>query len=138
MLVNYLQNGNKKSAWNQAKDYNTFLYCFILGTPAGLPAANQDLSSETFHEDDDKSSLSSPVIQSISARSSKSSLTSVDSTISSKSYPGRVVKRKNSDRRYIGKPRSPSERKIGIVRRRSQVSLKFPAKIVFKRVFTIF
>ena len=57
---------------------------------------------------------------SISARSSKSSLTSVDSTVSSKSYPGRVVKRKNSDRRYAGKPRSPSERKIGIVRRRSQ------------------
>ena len=115
---------------------------FDLGTPAGLPSANQDLSSDALENDDDKSAPSSPLQRyffvkpqcsildsmiftivfsfSISARSSKSSLTSVDSTVSSKSYPGRVVKRKNSDRRYAGKPRSPSERKIGIVRRRSQ------------------
>ena len=91
----------------------------IVGTPAGLPTASQDLSSEA-GRNDDTSATSSPVFHSISAGSSKSSLTSVESTISSKSYPGRVVKRKNSDRRYVGKPRSPSERKIGIVRRRSQ------------------
>ncbi len=59
-----------------------------------------------------------------SARSSRSSLASVDSIASTKSYPGggRVVKRRASDlpKKNGGKPRSPSERKIGIVRRRSQ------------------
>ena len=88
------------------------------GTPGAIPIASRDLSTEQY--EDEKISSSSPVLRTISARSSKSSLASVDSNTSSKSYPGRVVKRKTSDRRYIGKPRSPSERKIGIVRRRSQ------------------
>lgn len=77
-------------------------------------AANRDLSNS-----------SSPILlSSASARSSKSSLNSIESTTSTKSYPGRVVKRKNSDRRFVGKPRSPSERKIGLVRRRNSQEME--------------
>ena len=82
--------------------------------------ANQDLSGDDNLEDEVVEAQTKIVQQSASARSSKSSLGSIDSIASTKSYPGRVTKRRSSERKFTGKPRSPSERKIGVVRRRSQ------------------
>ena len=82
--------------------------------------ANQDLSGDDNLEDEVVEVQTKIVQQSASARSSKSSLGSIDSIASTKSYPGRVTKRRSSERKFTGKPRSPSERKIGVVRRRSQ------------------
>ena len=91
---------------------------FSSGTPGSVGLqANQDLSGDL---EDEVVEVPKPEKQSASARSSKSSLGSIDSIASTKSYPGRVTKRRSSDRKYSGKPRSPSERKIGVVRRRSQ------------------
>ena len=68
--------------------------------------ANQDLSEDNLEDEVIEAPKSSPVIkanQSASARSSKSSLGSIDSIASTKSYPGRIVKRRSSDRKYNGK-----------------------------------
>ena len=119
----------------------------IMATPktpdfldTGLPSSGQDLSADNLEENASfdevdgakrrsrrKSKSNSPMVtrsEANSARSSRTSLASVDSVASTKSYPGRVVKRRASDltgsRKHFGKPRSPSERKIGVVRRRSQ------------------
>ena len=77
----------------------------ILGTPGSVGMqASQDLSEENLEDevvDIPKASPAAP--QSASARSSKSSLGSIDSIASTKSYPGRVVKRRSSDRKYNGK-----------------------------------
>merc|ERR550532_2429999 len=90
------------------------------GTPGSVNLqANQDLSGDNL-EDEVVEFPTRIVQQSASARSSKSSLGSIDSIASTKSYPGRVTKRRSSERKFAGKPRSPSERKIGVVRRRSQ------------------
>ena len=79
---------------------------------SGIPAANQDLSQGNIEDEVDTKSPASKSTNT-SFKSSNTSLNSTTSVTSTKSYPGRVMKRNS-------KPRSPSERKIGIVRRRSQ------------------